>query len=342
MKKILFLLLISFTCFATVWEDLSSPDNPLTIQNNFEKPYSLLGRNIATNGTLNLGKYFSREQINSAIHTIYKDINSGKLSYTLSGLLPVRNWRGGNAITGSVSSAYNGNRAIKATTMPTGMNPGTATLSEFLDKVFYPFVSATISLNISSSLLEIGNSITITCNGSVTANDETLFNTAYVDPSTGANMPFTAQAGAYSVQQANVVATTSFRSYITTGGSGIISSPLRTVTFVYPYFWAMNATDLTTGGSAFYTAITKRIQTLGTKTPVLNGTAQYIYFAYPTEYPDLTSIKDQNGFEQIGSFTKYEVNINSSGLTSDWIHGYKIYRCNGLTTVNNGQYTFTH
>ena len=330
-------------CQADVWEDLISPDNPLTIQNNFEKPYSLLGRNIATNGTLNLGRFFSREQINSVIHTIYKDINSGKISYTLTGLVPVKNWRAtGSSTTGSVSSAYNGNRAIKSTTMPTGMNPGTATISEFLDKVFYPFVSATISLNISSSLLEIGNSVTINCNGSVTANDETVFSSAYVSSTTGANMPFTAQAGAYSVQQANVVATTSFRSYITTGSSGVINSPLRTVTFVYPYFWSMNANDLTAGGTAFYSGITKRIQTQGTKTPIFNGSAQYIYFAFPSEYPDLTSIKDQNGFEVLGSFTKYEVSVTSTGLDTDWTHNYKIYRCNGLTTVNNGQYTFTH
>ena len=83
---------VCFTCFATVWSDITDPTLPLTLSNTWSKTYVFCGRNITTNKTLNLGKYFSREQINSKIHILYKDINSGKLSYSTNGLVPIANF----------------------------------------------------------------------------------------------------------------------------------------------------------------------------------------------------------------------------------------------------------
>jgi len=242
----------------------------------------------------------------------------------------------------NVETLFDGNRTIKRAHIPNGQNMGTSNVVEFLNAVFFPFVDATISLSVTPSLVEEGTRQAVACSGSVTANDETGFSDAYVSSSTGSDMNFTAQAGNYSVAQADVIADSTYRAYITTDNSGGISSGNRSINFVYPYFWGMTTDDLTAGGVTLYTTLPKSIVTQGTKTPTLNGADQYIYFVFPADYPDLTSIKDQNNFEVLSSFTKYEVNVESSGLDTDWSHGYKIYRNNSLTTVNNGQYTFTH
>ena len=92
MKTILIILMCVGCCFAGVWEDITSADNPITLSNTWSKTYVIYNKSIATNKTLNLGRYFSREQINEIIHQLYKDINSGKLSYTTNGLVPVANF----------------------------------------------------------------------------------------------------------------------------------------------------------------------------------------------------------------------------------------------------------
>jgi len=242
----------------------------------------------------------------------------------------------------SCDTFFNGNRTIKRAHIPIGQNLNTSNVVDFLNAVFFPFVDATISLNVSPTLVEEGTRQTVTCSGNITANDETGYANTYVSSTTGADMPFTAQAGSYSVQQSDVIADSTYQSYVTTDNSGTISSGNRSINFVYPYFWGMTTDDLTAGGVTLYTTLPKNIVTQGIKTPTLNGNNQYIYFVFPADYPDLTSIKDQNNFEVLSSFTKYEVSVGSSGLDIDWNHGYKIYRNNNLTTVNNGQYTFAH
>ena len=258
-----------------------------------------------------------------------------------------------SAITNQLGDIYNntnqtgetlfdGTRTVSRAHLPNGQSMGTSNVVEFLNAVFFPFLNATISLSVSPTLVEEGTLQDVTCSGSVTANDETVFSNAYVDPSVGANITFTAQAGAYSVQQTGVSVDTSYRSYITTGNSGRIGSPTRSINFVYPYFWGMTAADLTAGGNPLYLALTKAIQNRGNKAVTYDGNLQYIYFAYPAAYGDLTSIKDPSNLEAFTSFTKYVVNVTSSGLDTDWTVSYNVYRNNDLTIVNNGTFTFTY
>lgn len=55
-------------------------------------------------------------------------------------------------------------------------------------------------------------------------------------------------------------------------------------------------------------------------------------YAYPLNYGDLSSIKDANGFDGIGGYTKSVVAIN--GIN------YNVYVQKLPATVSNGKYTF--
>jgi hypothetical protein len=117
-------------------------------------------------------------------------------------------------------------------------------------------------------------------------------------------------------------------------------SQTRTITYVYPYYYGMSATDYSTTGDVS-ASLTQLTQTQGTKTLSITGSSAYVYFCYPATYADLTSIKDGNGFEILSSFTKYTRTQN--GTVGKWSGiSYKIYRSNTLTNVSPAQsYIFT-
>ncbi len=95
MQKTLLIIatIATWSCYASVWSDIISPDHGITISNTFETTVAFAGFTIATNSTLDLGSVMSRESINHNIFTLYDLIMRDKLSYTTSGLIPVRNFR---------------------------------------------------------------------------------------------------------------------------------------------------------------------------------------------------------------------------------------------------------
>lgn len=98
--------------------------------------------------------------------------------------------------------------------------------------------------------------------------------------------------------------------------------------FVYPYLRGISATatpDLDT--------LTEVVEKKGTKTFSYTASNQYVVFAMPEEYADLTSILDPNGFENLSSFTK-TVMTNGAG------ESYKVYVSNSPITTSNFKYTF--
>jgi len=109
---------------------------------------------------------------------------------------------------------------------------------------------------------------------------------------------------------------------------------------LFPYFYGMSAVDLSTGGTALYTGQTKYLVTSGNKSVALNGTNEYIQFAYPQSYGLLSQIKDGNGFDVTGSFTLYSVNVISSGQTTEWTEPYYVYQTTSVTSVVGQTYEF--
>jgi hypothetical protein len=264
-------------------------------------------------------------------------------------------WNGSQWAMGYTTDSFNGNRAIRRTgwTGVSGVNVGTTTnITDFINSVFFPFVSAVISIN-STGLYEVGTSNSVTISGATTLNDETVYSNGRVDrtyPATSTIYTF-GSATSYSttvsfVPQQSVSSSLEQRyvAYQSVGNNGsptTINSSTKLLQSFYPYLYGLSSANLTTGGTATYTAMNKIIQTIGNKTVSLTGSG-YIYFCFPASYGSLTSIIDQNSFEQISAFTRYNANITSTGLVNNWTESYYIYKSNNQTTASGFYFQFRY
>lgn len=88
---------------------------------------------------------------------------------------------------------------------------------------------------------------------------------------------------------------------VTDGANGpTTASSSVTFTFVYPFFWGASAPDAAVGDLTKQVVANSNNRNVG-----YSGLAgQKFYYAFPSSYGDLTSIKDENNFEVLGSFTK--------------------------------------
>ena len=250
-------------------------------------------------------------------------------------------------ITQSYSSSYvpfNGNRAIKR--VPSiGLNVGGDNVTDFLNNLYFPFISATISLTGGTSYFETGSQQSILISATVTPNDESIFGSGsifrdglpwYIAP---AIPPYV-----FSNIDIGIFDNNTYTAYAQVDNNGtptVINSNTRNINFIYPYLWGMSTTP-GLNGTALYSAFTRQIQTQGNKTISLIGSTVYIYFCYPAIYPDLTSILDPNLFEIISSFDySGSVSVTSVGLFNDWTTNYKVYRTT-LVADPNGNFQFKY
>lgn len=107
------------------------------------------------------------------------------------------------------------------------------------------------------------------------------------------------------------------------------------INFYYPFLYG--ATDNT--GDDPYLFLTKIIEALGNKTVLFNATNKYFWIGYPASYGLASQILDQNGFDAIGAFSTFTVNVTSQGLTNNWTVSYRFYRTTLKTTIANANYT---
>lgn len=116
----------------------------------------------------------------------------------------------------------------------------------------------------------------------------------------------------------------------TKGYNITVQSPA--INFYYPCYYGVVAKDVTvnTITAAQITAMTKRAEAKGNKTYTYNTNNQRMVFAYPASYGQLTSIQDQNGFEQMKSFEKNSITIK----TIDGDVEYFVYMNNANTNTN--------
>jgi hypothetical protein len=251
--------------------------------------------------------------------------------------------------------AFNSNRAILRVPQP-GDNIGGNTVQDFLS--FFYFSPPTITLSISGgSIFEVGTSNSLTLSGSTTNNGNATLSAGLLQRtnptpantinSFGSSTSFS-QIITYEPQQGGSADYTqlsySFRAtqdWSGSGETGTANSPTRTVNAVYPVLYGMSSTNLHSTGDP-YTTLTKLVEQEGDKTVSFTGSG-FIYFAFPASWSDnaLSSIKDPNNFELLGSFTVADINVSSSGLTNDWTNvPYKIYKLNTTTTTNVDEYQF--
>jgi hypothetical protein len=134
--------------------------------------------------------------------------------------------------------------------------------------------------------------------------------------------------------------------------SAVITST-ATLSYIYPIFYGMSTTDYSTSltsNLASNTQLTTLVEAEGTKDLLLNNTNRFIYFAYPSSYGFLSSIKDlSTNFEYLGSspaFINYTMSSQSGSAAASWFgQTYRVYQYyanypNG-TDVNSRTYRFT-
>lgn len=134
--------------------------------------------------------------------------------------------------------------------------------------------------------------------------------------------------------------TTTFRAEV--DDVSVQAKPSRTATltysFYYPYFSGKGGAAETP--ATIYSTFTKTIASTPASVAVSFSflVGEKPYFAYPATFADLTSIKNVNNLETIGSWTKRTENMtNAYGQTTS----YKIYEFNNLAGVaNDNTYTF--
>ena len=192
---------------------------------------------------------------------------------------------------------FNSNRPILRT--PTvGTVIGDSTITGWLE--YWYFTTPTVTTSINTSLVEVGTSQTVTFTSTVTNpsnltlsngqinrispsavvggyGDSEVINFAFVfAPQLGGVAPYTALTYSFNSTQD-----------YTGAESGTITGATRAVTAVYPVLYGMSATDLHTTGNA-YTGLSKSVSTEGNKNFTMNGTNQYIYYAIPSTWPEIS------------------------------------------------------
>ena len=232
----------------------------------------------------------------------------------------------------------------------------TTNVADFLDAVFFPFISATIEFDPPFQLLfEIGTTNSVTISGSTTANDETIFSLGRIDKiytgvptqiyAFGAATTYTTSV-TFSPTQVVSTQDAWYRTYQTVangvGPATEIQSNVKYIQSCYPYLHGVSSIDLTSGGTAAYTVLTHLIEQKGNKTTYPLGTNGYLYFCYPASYGSLTSILDPNLFPSLASFTQFTANVTSVGLINNWTESYYIYQYNNLSTFTGLSFQFIY
>jgi hypothetical protein len=123
-----------------------------------------------------------------------------------------------------------------------------------------------------------------------------------------------------------------------TNSSQTTSSSTKTIRWVYPFFHGTDTTDLSAGSGI--EGLTKLVARKQDTTAPINATNEFIYFAYPNTYGDLSAVLDGNGLNVTSSFTKFD-SVNVTPTLSNVSTAYKIYKSNATTTINqNFQFKF--
>ena len=215
---------------------------------------------------------------------------------------------------GAIQSDVTSNVTVGAIASGTTIDEGT-TLTEFVQKLLIAEIAPTITFTASGSgTRETGTSITPTLTLNITGkgtgtptaikfySGSTLLNTQeYVD---GTNT--------YTyVMQTAITSTTTVKGVLEYTRSDSASASIEktaTYTFVMAsYFGAVTTAPTDKAGII---ALSKVIKTTKGQTATFNLSNQRSCYCYPASMGNLTSIKDANNFEYIGSYTKTTVAVD--------------------------------
>ena len=197
---------------------------------------------------------------------------------------------------------------------------GSATVEEALNKLIsdYYYVAPSINSFTASptgGVFEAGTVITAP-----------TFNWAY-------NKDITTQTLTDCTLADNTVRTATYNTDITTNKTFTLSandgknnvSKSISYTFVSPYYTGVSTTNTLTETDV--KALTKKVETKGSKTINYTTSQSYMVFAYPSSYGAIKSVIDQNGFNVTSSFVQSTVAVNGVSY-----YVYVSNKCSGSYT----------
>jgi hypothetical protein len=123
----------------------------------------------------------------------------------------------------------------------------------------------------------------------------------------------------------NVTTTTTYTVKVTKSGQE--KSGSTTATFVAASYFGVVATDFTPTEDTIKALTTKTVKNTKAYTGTASLTNQKLCYAYPKSFGTLTSIKDANNFDYIGSYNRTELTVNGEA--------YYIYLMIDPTSVSN-------
>lgn len=234
------------------------------------------------------------------------------------------------------ATEFNGARAVtRNITGLVGVTPGGVTVTEFLNKVFYPSLAPTLSVSISNTIAEKGTTFVPVITGTITVNNGVIVERRIKTGSTLLNNP---SGNTINYTAPGITANTTYTievDYTLDGVAGMLSQTLN-VAFYAPTFYGVGDSTPT---EAEVEALTKNIWAFANRSNLnFNPTNQRYWFAEPSSYAVRASIKDQNNFEVIDGF-----NITSATFTladGTTTEGYRIYVSNANTTQTNFKLSF--
>ena len=240
----------------------------------------------------------------------------------------------------SLGSRYNKNipTYVEHGGIPIGTTFDNKTLQEMFDMILYPYVSPTVSAQVltpgNGGTYEIGTLVSVTkirVNATIKSNNLTK-----IDIAEGSNIIATktdgvSKGGTFDFVLNIAVRTNKYftaKVYDDTGA--VVSKNTGTFTFVHPIYHGSLSTDKTPTQEEIK-ALTKHIESKGTKTYSFTANNQRFVFAYPKSYGTLSAIYDQNNFNVTSTFTIYTVPIQClDGSTVD----YYVYVSDKSTVTN--------
>lgn len=210
---------------------------------------------------------------------------------------------------------------------------------EMLRRMVYDYLPPTCSLSIlppySSGYVEVGSSplikIGYTINKKSLPTQTSIF--SYMIPSSYAPITNDGQVSVSGTVSGVVItpiisATTSFTLTVTDGSQS--NSATTTVTGIYPYFYGFSSlTTMTTAGLA---SLTKIVEPKSTKNIDVIGSGNF-YFIYDSNYPALSSIKNELGNTISSSFSSPTI-LTLSSPTGLWASKqFRVYQYNGVSQI---------
>ena len=190
------------------------------------------------------------------------------------------------------------------------------TIKEMFDMILYPYVAPIVSTSVVSpsngGTFEIGSTVTITkvrVSATIKSNKLTKIQVVHGTTTVADKTDGVANGGTFDFNTSYpITANATLTAKVTDDTGSIVSKNTGTFTFVYPIYHGALDSDIAPTESQIK-ALTKHIETKGTKTYSFTTANERFLFAYPKSYGALSEIYDQNNFNVTDTFVQYTVPV---------------------------------